>query len=73
MDYFALNFIPGSIYQMFSGASIVTTLLFTRLLIRNKLKLFKIVGAIIAFIGVLIVGASTLVTENITFAYGFVH
>jgi hypothetical protein len=54
---------------MLGGASVATTLIFTRILIQKPLKWVKIIGASAAFFGMLIVGSSTLLTPTTTFAY----
>jgi drug/metabolite transporter (DMT)-like permease len=72
MQYFALNFIPGSIYQMLKGGSLITTALFSYLLMRTKLKRNHISGCILAFIGVFIVGASSLIFKSASSAYSIV-
>jgi drug/metabolite transporter (DMT)-like permease len=53
-----LAFISGSTYMMFKGASIVTTALFSKLLINMKLQRRHFVGCGMAVLGIVIVGSS---------------
>ncbi len=54
----ALNFIPGSVYQMLRGGSIVTTLIFSIVFLKAKVVRNQIVGAGLVLVGVTIVGLS---------------
>jgi drug/metabolite transporter (DMT)-like permease len=56
----ALNFVSGSIYQMMRGGSIVTTFLFSTIFLKMKAQRNQIAGSALALIGILIVGASSL-------------
>ena len=59
--YIALNFIPSSIYQMMRGGTILSTYLFTLLLLKKQSKKQKIVGCLIVLLGVIIVGVVNIV------------
>ena len=61
LQYIALNFISGSVYQMMRGGTIVTTFLFSILFLKSKVKKSQIVGSLFALIGVTIVGASNMI------------
>ena len=61
MHLFALNFIAGSIFMMMRGGTIITTLIFSVLLLGLKPKRHQIVGSFLAFIGIGIVGTSALI------------
>jgi len=56
----SLNFIDSSVYQMMSGGTIVTTFLFSILVLRVKPKRYQVLGSVLAFIGVGIVGISAI-------------
>lgn len=59
-SYIALNFITGSIWQMFRGGSIIATFLLSICMLKTKPKGNQIIGTIFAFVGILIVGISSL-------------
>lgn len=61
LQYIALNFIPGSVYQMMRGGTIVTTLIFSIFFLGAKVQKYQILGAGLALIGVFIVGTSNMV------------
>jgi drug/metabolite transporter (DMT)-like permease len=63
LQYVALNFISGSVYQMTRGGAIVTTFIFSIFFLKIKVVKNQILGAALALVGVLIVGIS-----NIAFA-----
>lgn len=58
LQYIALNFIPGSVYQMMRGGTIITTFFFSICFLRIRVEKNQILGAALAFIGVFIVGVS---------------
>jgi len=58
MQYMALNFISGSTYRILVGASIVTTLFFSKILLKITIEKRHLVGCGLGVIGLLIVGAS---------------
>ncbi len=60
LHYIALNFIPGSIYQMMRGGTIITTFIFSVTMLRSKIKNNKFIGSILVLFGILIVGASNI-------------
>jgi drug/metabolite transporter (DMT)-like permease len=64
LQLFALNFIAGSVYQMMRGGTIITTFIFSLIILKMKAKLFQIVGSALAFIGIAIVGVSAMVFSN---------
>jgi hypothetical protein len=53
-----LNFISGSTYLMFKGASIVTTAIFSKILFNMVIQKRHYVGCGAAILGLIIVGAS---------------
>ena len=61
LQYIALNFIPGSVYQMMRGGTIVTTFIFSIVFLKSKVEKNQILGAALALIGVLIVGTSNMI------------
>lgn len=60
LQYVALNFVAGSVYQMLRGGAIVTTFILSIIFLKIKVQRKQIAGSSLALIGVLIVGASSL-------------
>ena len=60
LHYTALNFIPGSVYQMMRGSTVITTMMFSILFLNKKLKRHQILGCVVLLSGVLIVALSNL-------------
>jgi drug/metabolite transporter (DMT)-like permease len=58
LHYIALNFISGSIYQMLRGGTIITTCIFSVLVLKIKIQKSQYLGSGLALIGVVIVGVS---------------
>ena len=54
--YVALNFIPASIYQMLRGGTVLTTYLFTVLILKKQPKKQKVLGCGIVLLGLITVG-----------------
>lgn len=65
LQYIALNFIPGSVYQMMRGGTIITTFFFSICFLKTKVQKSQIAGSALAFVGVFIVG-----TSNMAFSSG---
>lgn len=65
LHYIALNFISGSVYLMLRGGTIVTTLLFSIIFLKFKVRQHHLLGSGLALLGVLVVGFS-----NIFFSHG---
>ena len=61
LQYFALNFVNGSIYQMLRGGTIVTTFIFSLIILKIKARREQLIGSGMAILGVVIVGVSGLV------------
>jgi drug/metabolite transporter (DMT)-like permease len=61
LQYVALNFIPGSVYQMMRGGSIVSTFIFSIIFLQMKAKRNQIFGSCLALLGVFIVGLSNMI------------
>jgi len=61
LQLIALNFINSSVYQIIRGGTIVTTFLFSILILKTKAERYQVLGSILAFIGVLVVGISAVV------------
>ncbi|CAM6002282.1 unnamed protein product, partial [Sphagnum balticum] len=55
--YVALNFIPGSVYGMLRGGTILTTFLFSTTIMKSKLSRHRVLGAVLVVVGLGIVGA----------------
>lgn len=64
LQYVALNFVAGSVYQMMRGGAIVTTFIFSTIFLKMKAQRNQVFGSIFALIGVLIVGASSLIFSS---------
>lgn len=64
LQYIALNFIPGSVYQMMRGGTIVTTFLFSIVFLKSKVQKHQILGSALALFGVLIVGTSNMIFSD---------
>lgn len=64
LQYMGLSFISGSTYQMFKGASIVTTAIFSKILVNMVLEKRHFVGCGMAILGILIVGSSSFIESN---------
>ena len=58
LQYMGLAFIAGSTYVMFKGASIVTTAIFSKILVKMVIEKRHIAGCGAAIIGLVIVGSS---------------
>jgi len=54
--YTALNFIPGSVYQILRGGTVLTTFLFTVLLLKTKTQKFQLIGGGVVLFGLSVVG-----------------
>ena len=61
LQYIALNFIAGSVWQMLRGGVIVTTAIFSYFFLKMKVKRNHYFGCGFAIIGILIVGASNVI------------
>ncbi len=64
LQYMGLSFISGSTYMMFKGASIVTTAIFSKILINMNLQKRHFVGCGMAIMGIVIVGSSSFIESN---------
>jgi drug/metabolite transporter (DMT)-like permease len=64
MQFIAFNFISASAYQMMKGGSIITTFIFSVTFLKMPILRRQLVGSILAFIGIFIVGlANTIFTS----------
>ena len=64
LQYMGLNFISGSTYLMFKGASIVTTAIFSKVLFGMVIEKRHQAGCGCAIIGLVIVGASGFINSD---------
>ena len=64
LQYMGLSFISGSTYMMFKGASIVTTAIFSRILVKMVIQKRHITGCGLAILGLTIVGSSGFFSKN---------
>lgn len=60
LQYVALNFISGSVYQMLRGGTIITTTVLSVFFLKTKILKHQYLGCALAFFGVFIVGFSSL-------------
>jgi len=61
VSYFALNMIPSSVWQVSKGGSIITTAIFTRILLKRVLNKRRVIGCVLASLGITVVGLSIAV------------
>lgn len=66
LQYIALNFISGSVYQMMRGGTIVTTTIFSICFLGAKVQKYQFFGAGLALFGVVVVGVSNFVFSDST-------
>lgn len=64
LQYIALNFISGSVYQMMRGGTIITTAIFARFFLKTAIQRHQILGCAFAFIGVFVVGLSNMLFKS---------
>lgn len=64
LQYIALNFISGSVYQMMRGGTIITTAIFARFFLKTAIQKHQIAGCAFAFIGVFVVGLSNMLFKS---------
>jgi len=60
----SLNFINSSVYQIIRGGAIITTFLFSILILKKKVERYQVLGSILAFIGVAVVGISAVLFSD---------
>lgn len=60
ISYFALNMIPSSVWQLSKGGAIITTAIFTRILLKKMFTKQRLLGCAFATIGITIVGLSVV-------------
>lgn len=78
--YIALNFIPGSVYQIMRGGTVLTTYLFSYLCLKTRPTPPKILGCCISLLGLAIVGIvnflrtsdSSIEKEETLIGYGLI-
>jgi drug/metabolite transporter (DMT)-like permease len=58
--YIALNFLPGSVYQMLRGGNLIATYLLSYALLGTKFRKYRTFGCIIMFFGLLLIGVVNL-------------
>jgi drug/metabolite transporter (DMT)-like permease len=56
----ALNFISASAYQMLRGGAIITTFIFSFLFFKATIHRPQVIGTILAFLGILVVGLANI-------------
>jgi drug/metabolite transporter (DMT)-like permease len=64
LQYVALNFISGSVYQMIRGSSIVITLIFSVIFIKFKVMKNQLASAGLVIIGAMVAGLSNMVFKD---------
>jgi drug/metabolite transporter (DMT)-like permease len=61
MGYIALNFISGSTFKLLQGGNIITTAIFSKILLNMVIKRNHLIGCSLAVIGITIAGISDFV------------
>ena len=64
LQYIGLTLITGSTYMMFKGTTIVTTAVFSKILVRMVIEKRHIAGCSLAIMGLVVVGASGLLEKS---------
>lgn len=64
LQYTGLTLITGSTYMMFKGTSIVTTAIFSKILIKMVIEKRHIAGCGLAILGLSVVGSSGLLEST---------
>ena len=64
LQYVALNFISGSVYNMMKGGTVVTTFLMSTIFLKSKVVRNQVVGSLMALIGVFLVGLSNMIFSD---------
>jgi drug/metabolite transporter (DMT)-like permease len=64
MQYFALSFISGSTFKLLQGGSIITTVIFSKILLKMVIEKRHVIGCSLAVIGLVIIGLSSLINSN---------
>lgn len=67
MQYIALNFIQGSIYQIIKGGIIITTAILFKIVLKINIESHQKLGCILAFIGIAIAGFSNIYFKEQSF------
>lgn len=60
LHFIALNFLSASILQMMKGGTLLTTFIFSILLLRSKIKNFQTYGCGLVLLGLIIVGLNNI-------------
>lgn len=64
LQYMGLSFISGSTYLMFKGTSLVTTAIFSKILVHMVIQKRHLAGCGLAVLGITIVGSSGFVDTS---------
>lgn len=64
MQYMALNFISGSTYKLLSGGAIITTVIFSKILLGIVIERRHVFGCSSAVLGLVIIGLSSLMNSS---------
>lgn len=64
LQYVALNFISGSVYNMMKGGTVVTTFLMSIIFLKSKVVRNQVVGSLMALLGVFLVGLSNMIFSD---------
>jgi drug/metabolite transporter (DMT)-like permease len=66
MQYMALSFISGSTYKILQGGAIVTTLVFSRILLKIVIEKRHVIGCSLGIVGLVIIGLSSFINSSST-------
>lgn len=64
MQFVALNFISTSAYQILKGGIIATAFLFTVIYLRQPIKRNELIGSVLAFSGIIVVGVGNVLVSG---------
>lgn len=56
----ALNFLSGSIHQMMKSGTVISTSIFSMLILGMKIKKFQIISIVLTILGIIIIGLVNL-------------
>lgn len=64
MQYMALSFISGSTYKILQGGAIITSLIFSRIMIKMVIEKRHLIGCSLAIIGLTTCGLSSFINSS---------
>ena len=64
LAYIALNFTPGSVWQMSRGATIIITVILSKIILKNKFTKTAFLGCSLTFLGISLVQVFNIVIKE---------